>query len=89
MTITWQTVITASAAAAAVAALVKYFTAAHRWYLRQNRQDDSIVQIKEEQKILTFGVLACLKGLKEQGCDGPVTAAIERIEKHLNVSAHR
>lgn len=45
-------------------------------------------EIKEEQTILTYGILACLKGLKEQGCNGPVTEAIGRIEKHLNEKAH-
>lgn len=44
--------------------------------------------IKEEQKILIYGVLACLKGLSEKGCNGPVTEAIDRIEKHLNQRAH-
>ena len=38
---------------------------------------------------MTYGVLACLKGLKEQGCNGPVTEAIQTIEKHLNVEAHK
>lgn len=44
--------------------------------------------IKEEQTLLTYGILACLKGLKEQGCNGPVTEAINKIEKHLNQKAH-
>lgn len=34
-------------------------------------------------------VLACLKGLKEQGCDGPVTSAINQIEKYINKQAHK
>ena len=62
---------------------------AYKWYLKQNKQDDAIKQIKVEQTILTQGVLACLKGLKEQGCDGPVTHAIIEIEKYLNKQAHR
>ena len=45
-------------------------------------------EVKEEQFLLTYGILACLKGLKEQGCNGPVTAAIAKIEKHLNQKAH-
>lgn len=45
-------------------------------------------EIKEEQTILTYGILACLKGLHEQGCNGPVTEAIRRIETHLNKKAH-
>ena len=34
------------------------------------------------------GVLAALKGLAEQGCDGPVHDAIDTLEKHLNIQAH-
>ena len=44
--------------------------------------------MNEELCLLTYGVLACLKGLKEQGCNGPVTNAIEKIEKHMNQKAH-
>lgn len=44
--------------------------------------------INAEQTLLTYGVLACLKGLKEQGCNGPVTEAINKIEKYLNHKAH-
>ncbi len=61
----------------------------HKWYLKQEKQDDDIKVIKEEQSILTQGVLACLKGLKEQGCDGPVTLAIEKIENYINQQAHK
>ena len=63
--------------------------AIYRWYLKQEKQDKDIKAIKEEQTILTQGVLACLKGLKEQGCDGPVTVAIKQIETHLNEQAHK
>ena len=63
--------------------------AIYKWFLKQEKQDKDISDIKEEQTLLTFGVLACLKGLKEQGCDGPVTTAIEQIEKHINKQAHK
>ena len=39
--------------------------------------------------MLVYGVLACLKGLSEQGCNGPVTEAIGKFEKHLNEKAHK
>ena len=32
--------------------------------------------------------MPCLKGLKELGCNGPVTEAIDKMEKHLNKAAH-
>lgn len=63
--------------------------AVYNWYLKNERQEDAIKAIKEEQSVLTRGVLACLKGLKEQGCNGPVTDAITDIETHLNKQAHK
>ena len=44
--------------------------------------------IQEEQTLVIYGLLACLKGLAEQGCDGPVSEAIDKIEKHINLKAH-
>ena len=89
MYVTWQTIITAAAVIAAVVAIIKYFTRAHNWFLKQEEQDKSIAEIKTEQQILVYGVLACLKGLQERGCNGPVTDAINKIEKHLNKEAHK
>ena len=63
--------------------------AVYRWYLKQDKQDKDIKAIKEEQFLLTQGVLACLKGLQEQGCDGPVTTAIKQLETHINKQAHK
>ena len=63
--------------------------AIYKWYLKQEKQDKDIKFIKEEQIILTQGVLACLKGLQEQGCDGPVTTAITQLENHINKQAHK
>lgn len=63
--------------------------AAYKWFLKQEKQDRDIKSIKEEQSVLVHGVLACLMGLKEQGCNGPVTEAIEQIENHLNKQAHK
>lgn len=50
----------------------------------EKETDDS----KEERLILLQGLLACLKGLKEQGCDGAVTTSIEEIEKYLMKKSH-
>ena len=61
----------------------------HNWLLKREKNDTDIKAIKEEQSILTKGVLACLKGLKEQGCNGPVTEAIQDIEEYVNKQAHK
>ena len=89
MLVTTQDIITAAAVLAAALALLGSYNRAYNWYRKQDRQDEDIASLKEEQGLLTYGVLACLKGLKEQGCNGPVTEAIGRIEKHLNRQAHR
>lgn len=69
------------------------------WVQRQNqqsidianlhaRQDRESHAIKGELCLLNYAILAALKGLKEQGCNGSVTEAIQKLEKHLNQSAH-
>ena len=70
--------------------------AVYRWILHQNAQSDEIAalkaenkELKEELTVICYGVLAALKGLKEQGCNGPVSDAITTMEKHLNKRAHQ
>ena len=100
ITLTWQSIITAGAVVGALVAMVTYFIKLVRWVDKQKKQDDDIKElrkhheedmasIKEEQTLLVYGVLACLKGLSEQGCNGPVTEAIGKFEKHLNEKAHK
>ena len=88
ITLTWTTLIAAAGGIAAMVAIVGYLVKAIVWFQRQKQQDADIASMKAEQQLLTYGVLACLKGLKEQGCNGPVTEAINKIEKHLNAKAH-
>lgn len=100
ITVTWQSFITAATFVGAVVVLVTYFSKVVRWVDKQSKQDEEIAKlrkhheedmeaIKEEQTLLVYGVLACLKGLKEQGCNGPVTEAIGKYEKYLNQKAHK
>lgn len=100
ITLTWQTIITAGAVLGALIAIVTAFVKVVRWMDRQKQQDADINDLrsthiqdmdgmKKEQTLIVYGLLACLKGLKEQGCNGPVTEAINKIEKHLNQKAHQ
>lgn len=88
ITLTWQSIIGAAAIIGAFVALVSYLRKLFGWFERQEVQDKEIKEIKQEQALLTEGILACLKGLQEKGCDGPVTDAISKIETHLNEKAH-
>ena len=84
-----QIIITVASVITALGIILSAVLSLTKKYLENEKQDESIKEIKEEQSILTAGVLACLKGLKEQGCNGPVTEAIKKIEEHLNKEAHK
>lgn len=88
ITVSWQTILTAAGIAGAFVAIVNYLRKLFGWFEKQQMQDKEIRDIKEEQQLLTYGILACLKGLHEQGANGPVTDAIDKIEKHMNQKAH-
>lgn len=88
MTITAQTIITAAAVLAAIVAIFKYYNKVYDLVKHQKDQDGDIKTIKKEQTLIIYGVLACLKGMHEQGANGPVTEAIDKIEKHINLAAH-
>lgn len=98
--ITPQNIITAGAVLGAVITIGVTVFKIYDWYKKQNAQDgridkierihnQDIKAIKDEQTILVHGILACLKGLQEKGCNGPVTKAIEKLENHLNEEAHK
>ena len=89
ITITTDTILTIAAVIGALGVIFGVIFAVYWWYLKQNKQDEDIKSMKDEQCLLTYGVLACLKGLAEQGCDGPVKEAINKIEKHMNQQAHK
>lgn len=98
--ISTQGIVTAGAVVTAIITLVGIFAKAVRWMDRQKQQDNDLQALREihnhdmetvnkELSLLVYGNLACLKGLAEQGCDGPVSEAIQKIEKHLNQKAHQ
>lgn len=98
--LTWDTVITAGAIVSAMALIVAAFAKLVRWVDKQKEQDQRInalakhhesdmAESRSERQLIVYGLLACLKGLQEQGCNGTVTDAIKKFEKHLNAQAHK
>lgn len=60
----------------------------YKFVERDKRQSKLIKDIQSEQTLLCYGIRACLQGLVEQGCDGPVHDALDKLDKHLNKAAH-
>ena len=89
ITLSWGSLVGIASGVAALIALLGYLFKGYEFVKRQEKQDKLIKEIQAEQQLLTMGVLACLKGLSEQGCDGPVTEAINKIEAHLLEQAHK
>ena len=97
--LTPQSIVTAGAVVTAAVLLISRFAKGVRWFDKQEQQSADLQELrgqhnadihdlKGEQQLLTYGLLACLKGLQELGCNGPVTEAVNHIEKYLNQKAH-
>lgn len=88
VTITVETIIKAASLLTALGVIGGVALWCFKFINRQQKQDKEIAAIRHEQTLICYGILACLKGLKEQGCNGPVTEALAKLEKHLNQAAH-
>ena len=87
-TVSWQTLITIAAVLTALSTVFGRYNKVYDFVKKQEEQEKQIKAIQEEQTILVEGILACLKGLHEQGANGPVTEAISKIEQHLIEKSH-
>lgn len=96
----FQLIIITGTTIGALLAIIGFLGKIFGWFQKQNDQDGKIAELsarhdkdirefKTELQLLTYGILAALKGLSEQGCNGPVTEAINKIEKHINERAHK
>lgn len=99
MYISWDTLVRAAAVLTAALAIAGFIWGIQKWVLRQNGTKKELADlhklhredtktIKDELCILSYSMLAALDGLKQQGCNGNVTKAYEKLEKHLNQQAH-
>lgn len=100
ITLTLDSIIKFAAVLGACGAIIGCVVKAVRWMDRQKQQDaelaslrethnDDIDALKQELALIVEAQLACLKGLQEQGCNGPVSEMISKVEQHLNQKAHQ
>ena len=87
--LTANTIITAAAVLTAILTLLGALFAVHKWYLKQEKQDRDIVQIKEENTLLVYGLRACLDGLEQLGANHTVPDAKNKLDKYINQQAHK
>lgn len=99
MCINDETIIHFAAVLGAVLTIGGVVAAVIKWFLKQKqlkKQLDALETlhrndtkaIKEELCMLSYVLLAVLDGLKQQGCNGEVTKAHDKLSKHINKQAH-
>lgn len=90
-------------AAAILGALIALGTAAYaviKWFQKQEKQtvdieelrkkeEQDLKELRDEQCLISYAMLACLDGLKQLNCNGAVTEAHNKLKKYLNQKAHR
>ena len=88
MYINWETIITVGKVIGALGVIISSVVALYKTVESIKLQKQDIRSIKEEQTLLCYGLKGALQGLIEQGCDGPVHDALDKLDKHLNQKAH-
>lgn len=73
----------------AVGVIIGVLLKAHKWYLKQEKQDEEIKQIKEEDTLICYALSACLDGLQQLGANHTVPVAKAKLDKYLNQQAHK
>ena len=84
-----QTVITVVSALSSVGVVVGAILACHKWFLKQEKQDEDIAKMKEENCLICYGLEACLDGLEQLGANHSVPVAKDKLNKSLNQQAHK
>lgn len=85
----WGYIITAGSIVTALGAILGFIFKVHKWYLRQEKQDEEIKQIKEEDTLICYALSACLDGLMQLGANHTVPDAKDKLDKYLNKQAHK
>lgn len=89
MYINTDTIIKAAGVVSAAGVIIALLVGVYKRIDKDKRQSVVINAMQEELTILCYAVKGTLEGLIEQGCDGPCKDALDRLNKHLNKSAHK
>lgn len=89
MHITVDTVLAVASLITAAGAILGVFLGAARWFLRQNKQDEDIRQLKDENRLIVRALCACLDGLEQLGANHKVTQVKDELDRYINEQAHK
>lgn len=82
------TLVALSGGAAVIVSIIKTINSSHDRAQKWDEYESKIQDIKEEQCMLTYCMMATLDGLHQLGCNGKVTQARSDLDKYMNKQAH-
>lgn len=82
-------ILTAAGVITALGVIFGLIFKVYKWCMRQEKQDEEIKQIKEEDTLICYALSACLDGLMQLGANHSVPDAKEKLDKYLNKQAHK
>jgi predicted histidine transporter YuiF (NhaC family) len=99
MTITVDTIIQLSKVIGALGVIFGVVIAFVKWLSKQEKQtkdikelkehhNDDLKNVQEELCVVNYAVLASLDALIQNGYNGKVTEAHDKLQKHINKKAH-
>ena len=82
-------IITLAAIVGAAVALINYTNRAFLWLHKTTQQADDLKTVKEEQRIMSIALSACLDGLMQLGANHEVPKAKNALDDYIRSQAHR
>ena len=88
---TWNAtdIITLAAIVGAAVALINYTNRTFLWLHKSSQQQEDLKAVKEEQRIMSIALSACLDGLMQLGANHEVPKAKKELDDYIRSQAHR
>ena len=88
---TWNAtdIISLAAVVGAAVALINYTNRAFIWLHKTTQQADDLKTVKEEQRIMSIALSACLDGLVQLGANHEVPKAKKELDDYIRSQAHK
>ena len=82
-------VISLAALIGAAAALIGYMSRVFSWMYKNSQQQEDLRAVKEEQRIMSQALSACLDGLIQLGANHEVPKAKKALDDYIRGQAHK
>jgi hypothetical protein len=82
-------IISLAAVVGAAVALINYTNKAFLWLHKTSQQAEDLKTVKEEQRIMSIALSACLDGLLQLGANHNVPKAKKALDDYITSQAHK